>query len=291
MLSSSNLVIRAFEPSDAGALAALQHADEADVRRCLGQPNLVPGRDCVMAERDGKPVGYGYLVVERALSRGVLLAGAADDAAEVLDALLASAMERARGFDLGVLQVDVPESESVARARLASAGFAVVRSHRHLKRTATEPTGAALPAGAVVRLAGREDMQTLTDLQNAAFTGSWGYSPNTVEEITYRVFQLPTNAPDPVVLIEVGSDVLGYCWAHQERLGDPGIIDMVGVPPHRQGEGLGRAVTAAGIDELVRIGAVPIEITVDSENGPAGHVYEGLGFVESWRSVWYELAL
>jgi mycothiol synthase len=244
-----------------------------------------------MAEVDGKPVGYGYLVVEPVLSRGVLLAGAVDDASDVLDALLVSAMARARGLKLAVLQVDVPEAESAARARLASAGFSVVRSHRHLKRVDAGPTGVALPAGAVVRLAGHEDMQTLTDLQNAAFTGSWGYSPNTVEEIDYRVFQLPTNAPDPMVLIEVGGETLGYCWAHQERPGDPGIIDMVGVPPDRQGEGLGKAVTAAGIDELVRMGATPIEITVDSDNGPAGHVYESLGFVEIWRSVWYELAL
>jgi mycothiol synthase len=290
-LSPSHIVIRAFEPADVGALAALQHAEEADVRRWLGQPNLVPGRDCVLALVDGKPVGYGYLVAEPVLSRGVLLAGAVDDASDVLNALLASATERARGLDLGVLQVDLPETESASRARLAAAGFTVVRSHRHLRRTTVAPTGAALPAGAVVRLAGRADMQTLTDVQNAAFTGSWGYSPNTVEEIEYRVFELPTNAPDPVVLIEVGNDVLGYCWAHQERPGDPGIIDMVGVPPNRQGEGLGKAVTAAGIDELVRMGAVPIEITVDSENGPAGHVYESLGFVETWRSVWYELAL
>ena len=85
--------------------------------------------------------------------------------------------------------------------------------------------------------------------------------------------------------------LVGYCWNHQERPGDPGIIDMVGVQPSRQGEGFGKAVTVAGIDQLVSMGATPIEITVDSQNGAAGHVYGSLGFVEIWRSVWYELAL
>lgn len=287
----SHLDLRAFTPADVGALAALQRAEEADVRRWLGQPNLVPERDCVLAEVGGQAVGYGYLVVEPALARGVLLAGAVDDASEVLNALLGSATERARALGLGVLQVDVPETESDARSRFAAAGFSVVRWHRHLKRVEAQRTGTTLPAGAAVRLATREDMRALTELQNAAFTGSWGYSPNTVEEIDYRVFALPANPPDPVVLLEVGGQLVGYCWNHQERPGAPGIIDMVGVPPSRQGEGFGKAVTAAGIDQLVGMGATPIEMTVDSQNGSAGHVYESLGFVEVWRSVWYELAL
>ena len=45
---------------------------------------------------------------------------------------------------------------------------------------------APLPAGAAIRAAERDDTAALTDLQNAAFAGSWGYAPNTTDEIAYR---------------------------------------------------------------------------------------------------------
>jgi mycothiol synthase len=66
---------------------------------------------------------------------------------------------------------------------------------------------------------------------------------------------------------------------------------MVGIRPDLQGRGLGRVVTAAGLDHLVDVGATPIDITVDSANTPAVKLYESLGFTPEWRSFWYELSL
>jgi mycothiol synthase len=65
----------------------------------------------------------------------------------------------------------------------------------------------------------------------------------------------------------------------------------VGVLPDQQGKGLGKLATAAGIDHLISMGATPVEITVDSDNAPAIHVYESVGFRLDHRSVWYERAL
>lgn len=288
-MTSSGITIRSFTWSDVALLATLQNADESDVGRWLRQSNLTPEQECVFAEVGGKATGFGYLIVEQELSRGVLIAEAEDPA--VLSALVADATTKAKGFGLSVLQLDVPEGDQQRRDICEAAGMSVIRTHLHLLRPGDQPTGITLPPGTTTRLATREDVATVTDIQNAAFTGSWGYSPNSEEEIAYRIFELPSSAPDPVVIVTMDGHELGYCWAHQERADSPGMIDMVGVLPDQQGKGLGKLVTAVGIDHLISIGATPVEITVDSENEPAIHVYESVGFRLDHRSVWYERRL
>ncbi len=288
-MTSSGITIRSFTWSDVALLATLQHADESDVGRWLRQSNLTPEQECVFAEVGGKATGFGYLIVEQGLSRGVLIAEAEDPA--VLSALVSDATTKAQTLGLSVLQLDVPEDDQQRRDVCEAAGMSVIRTHLHLLRPGDQPTGITLPTATTTRLATRADVATVTDIQNAAFTGSWGYSPNSEEEIAYRIFELPSIAPDPVVIVTMDGLDLGYCWAHQERVDSPSMVDMVGVLPHQQGKGLGKLVTAVGIDHLISIGATPVEITVDSENGPAIHVYESVGFQLHHRSVWYERAI
>ncbi len=288
-MTSPHITIRAFQWSDVALLATLQHAEESDVGRWLKQSNLAPEQECVFAEEGGKATGFGYLIVEQGLSRGVLIAEA--EGAAALGALLTNAASKAREFGLSVLQLDVPESDLQRREICGAAGMSVIRTHLHLLRPGDEPTGVALPLGTTIRLATRADVGTITVIQNTAFTESWGYAPNSEGEVSYRIFELPTNAPDPVLIVSIDGQDLGYCWAHQERADSPGIVGMVGVLPDQQGKGLGKLATAAGIDHLISIGAAPVEITVDAENAPAVHVYESVGFTLDWRSLWYEMAL
>ena len=256
------------------------------MRRWLRQPGMQPERDCFIAVEDGSPAGYAYLVVEQPISRGVLILEAARAGWQPL---LEGAVTDARSLGLAVVHVDVPESDDALRSFLGSAGLVHVRTHLHLRRDAAHAIGAPLPAGAAIRPAGRDDAAALTDLQNAAFGGSWGYAPNTTDEIAYRVFELPDDPPDRVLLLEEGGRLLAYCWTEHQHAGAPGVIGMVGTAPAEQSRGLGRAVTAAGVDHLAGVGATPIDITVDAENASAHRLYERLGFTVRWRSVWYEL--
>ena len=272
-----------------GPPASAAPADAVErMRRWLAQPGMQPERDCFIADEDGSPAGYAYLVVEQPISRGVLIFEAAQAGRRPL---LDAAVSDARSIGLAVVQVDVPETDDALRSFLASAGLAHVRTHLHLRRDGARTIDAPLPAGAAIRSAGRDDTAALTDLQNAAFRGSWGYAPNTTETIAYGVFELPDDPPDRVLLLEEGGRLLAYCWTHQGHAGAPGQIGMVGTAPAEQSRGLGRAVTAAGVDHLVGIGATPIDITVDAENPPALRLYEHLGFTVRWRSVWYELRI
>ncbi len=292
--------IRSYTPADLETLAALRlghapsPAEAAALGRWLAQPNIDPGRDCMLAfDDDGVPAGFACLIREPAIGRGVLemRGGNQHRGGGAGDALLRETSERARAAGLGVLQLDAPESHEAQRNALVERGWTHVRTHLHLRREGTERADAPAPDGMTLRLAGPADAPAVTDVQNAAFTGSWGYAPNTPEEIAYRIFELPDLRPDPVVLLEEDGVLVGYCWCHRESEDAPGIVGMVGVLPDRQGRGLGRAVTAAGMDALLELGSPGLEITVDSENPPAIRVYEGLGFVLDWRSFWYELRL
>ncbi len=258
------------------------------MRRWLHQPGMHPERDCFIAVDGSSPAGYAYLVVEQPISRGVLIFEASRAAWQPL---LDAAVADARSLGLAVVQTDVRESDEALRSFLASAGLIHVRTHLHLRRDVKDAINAPVPAGTAIRPAERDDAAALTDLQNAAFGGSWGYAPNTTDEISYRVFELPDDPPDRVLLLEEDGRLLAYCWTHREHAGAPGEIGMLGTAPAEQSRGLGRAVTAAGVDHLVGVGATPIDITVDAENPAALRLYERLGFTVRWRSVWYELRI
>ena len=291
-------MLRSYTEADLATLALLRGgrapsaAAVERIGREMGQPNRVPERDCILAFDSGGPVGYAYLTMEPSIGRGVLECAVLPEhrGAGVGGALVDEAAARARAAGLAVIDVDVPEAEGERRRAFGARGWSHVRTHLHLERAAAERAAVPVPPGMAVRPAVRADARAVTDVQNAAFAGSWGYAPNVVEEIEYRAFDLP-DAPDPVVLLEEAGRVVGYCWGHVATGGGAGVVGMVGVLPARQGEGLGRVVTGAGIDRLLDLGASPLEITVDSENPPAVRVYERLGFAVRWRSFWYELTL
>jgi mycothiol synthase len=299
-MTTDNISIRPFSWTDLGELALLQAGaapggtvSTEGLERWLRQPGLQPERDCLIAESGGVPRGYGYVIVEAPIKRAVVLIEAPkhDDRRAVERTIIDAAIAHATALGLDVLHTDVPEDDADRQRALQAAGMRQLRTHLHLRRETPAKLAVAAGDGRTIRLAERGDVPALAALQNAAFTGSWGYCPNTADEIDYRVFDLPNDAPDGVVLLHEGAELVGYCWTHREALGEPGIVGMVGVLPERQGQGLGRIATAAGIDHLIDIGAAPIEITVDGENTPAVRLYEHLGFEQRWRSVWFEKKL
>jgi ribosomal protein S18 acetylase RimI-like enzyme len=287
-----SLTLRSFHWDDLPTLLAIKGASSTDdaerLRRWLSQPGMQPERDCFIALENDRPVAYCYLINEERIQRGVLLLEGAHVAIE--HALVETAEHHARALGCTVMHVDVPESNSDRRQALAARGLHHVRTHWHMRRGDSALVPYAVPDGMRLRLAERSDALALTHLQNAAFTGTWGYSPNSDAEVEYRIFDLPLPDPDPVLLLEQEGGVLAYCWDHREGDG-PGVVGMVGVHPSQQGRGLGRIVTAAGINYWVERGVLPVDITVDSENTPAVRLYESLGFELQWRSLWYERVL
>ncbi len=294
------LSLRSYTPDDLPTLAALRKGrppspyDIAALRRELAQPNLIPERDCILAFDNDAPVGCAYLTREPAIARGVLeitLSAGNHPESPAGDALLAETISRARRDNLALLHIDVPEADESQRRALSNRGWRRVREHLRLTRDLPQRVHDPLPPRASLRPAARRDAPTIARVQNAAFTGSWGYAPNTPQEIEYRIFDLPALPPDPVILLEENNHLIAYCWCHRQEATARGLVGMVGVLPSRQGQGLGRAVVAAGVNALLDLEASPIDITVDSQNPPAIRVYESVGFLLASRSLWFELTL
>ena len=293
------VTIRPFTWDDLDARVALLRelgvtdAAADALRREYLQPDTHPERDSFCAVDGERHVGYLTLVVEAPIARGVLVGGVAPDRrrARIGTRLVEAAASHAGALGLGVLHVDVPEGASDVVALFRMLGYEHMRTHVHMAVDAPQRSDIVLPEGAVVRLLRRNEIAELTALQNAVFNGSWGYSPNTPEQLDYRIYTLIAERPDDVVVLEMEGRIAAYCWCRRRGEGEPGLVGMVGVLPQMQGRGLGKAVTGAGLDLLVDAGARPIEITVDAQNEPGVRLYRSLGFRETWRSVWYERLL
>ena len=97
-----------------------------------------------------------------------------------------------------------------------------------------------------------------------------------------------------------GDQLMAFCWtkihgghsySHDENSThdhDPiGEIYAMGVDPDFQGQGLGRAITVAGLAHLRRQGLMSAMLYVDAENTAGIQLYKGLGFTEWGRDVLY----
>mgnify|MGYP001237089653 CR=1 FL=1 len=258
----------------------------------LNQPDLFPESDIFIAWEGSEMLGYALLNREPALSRAVFRIETPRQVRNrgISNKLLDATIAHTKHLGLSVQQIDIPANNNSDRELVESHGFRHIRTHWHLQRTATERATTNIPTIYMMRLMNPHEVQELTNLQNEVFTGSWGFAPNTSEQIQYSIFQLD---PDPhqVVIIEHEGNWIGYCWTHHERGSRDGMINMVGVHPAHQGKGLGKAVTALGVNLLLHKGCELIDITVDSLNEPGIRAYKSVGFELKWESHWYELTV
>ncbi|HYS71108.1 MAG TPA: GNAT family N-acetyltransferase [Thermoplasmata archaeon] len=95
-----------------------------------------------------------------------------------------------------------------------------------------------------------EDYSALVAIDNASFPDY----PGTVEELRYEDEHFDTTkyVRRRLVAVEPSGDVIGYAnYAHMPWAFDPRRYDMwIGVDPRRQGQGIGRALYEAVLDEM-----------------------------------------
>lgn len=90
---------------------------------------------------------------------------------------------------------------------------------------------------------------------------------------------------------ETAGDPAAFQWTKIEP-GRPdgerdGEIYVLGVDPDHQGKGLGRLMTAVGLDHLARAGATRAVLYVEGDNAPALATYERAGFGRAAVHVQY----
>lgn len=261
----------------------------------LSQPSCRPEENCYLAISQGAPVGFVLIAPERPISRAVGSGGVLDShrGQGIGRKLLRTAIEHAGSLEATVLHIAAPSEGPHARLLLESEGFLPIKSYWQLRRRGGEASGGELPEGFSLRSfeLGRDE-EGLTRLQNAAFSRSWGFCPNTVEEIWARV-RLKRCDPEGIILVTNGNLLAGYNWTLRasSEAGSVGWIAMTGVHPDYRSRGLGRAVVGAGIEYLRAKKVDAIELEVDADNRPATELYLKLGFSRVGQTVWYEKSL
>lgn len=245
--------------------------------------------------------GYSLAEPELNINRVVIGCAVSRGHEDLHPALLADAVERARcqAEDTDVeVHIAIRDHEpSYVTDNVARAGFKLVRAIVKMRcpiervtLSQDEATQTETTTIRRLRLESDTEVRALTHLHNGCFTGSWGFSPNTVSEIEERVKNDHEQTRIPPILVVWAEDwtsPIAYVWTTLHE--SVGRIEMIGVSPGNRGLGLGRAMFRAGVRHLVNHGATAIDLEVDSQNEAAVSLYRSAGLAVYSRTNFYAL--
>jgi len=307
MMSQQIYKVRNYLPSDFDGYVKLhteaertdrseRHTSRQDLWENLQRPLYHPGKDLFIAEASGKIVGFLSITPEFITRRVLLdcLVHPAHRQKGLAKRLLDRATQRARELPIEIMHVSVPEKNSVAREALSRMGFRRVRQFFEMVLSLS---ASKLPDMSrnefTLRHLRRGEEANLAEVQNRCFRDTWGFNPNTTEEIIYSL-GLSDAATEDVVIVYDSNRAVGYCWTKingetgVERDERKGRILMLGVDPDYRGQGIGKLALQAGLSYLQGKQVKTVELTVDSENYAAYSLYKSSGFQVMTRSLYYE---
>ncbi len=225
--------------------------------------------------------------------------------AETEAALLGSALTRARtllaerGREKGILQARCGAGDAASRDAFAVAGLAYARDLVTMLRPSLDDVAAPrFPEGVVVRRYRSGDEDAWVEAFNAAFAGHWGgfmgmSAARWAHERTEAAFD-----PEISLIAWDGDRIAGFCHCcinrelNELRGRRVGMIRYVGVAPAWRRQGLGAALTLAGLHALRDAGMASVALGVDAENVTgARRLYERYGFEVVGEQVMYRAAV
>jgi len=192
------------------------------------------------------------------------------------------------------LRVWAHGDEAAAGLLSGRLGFRRVRDLWQMRRALDAPlTPPTYPPDVIVRTfeVGRDEAAWV-ELNAAAFADHPEQGRLTEDDLVQRLGQ---SWFDPLgfFLAERDGALLGYHWTKVHLLGEHaahamGEVYAVGVAPHAQGLGLGKALTSTGLLHLRARGLTEVLLYVEAANAAAIAVYEKLGFTRYAVDVMYE---
>ncbi|MFC1864600.1 GNAT family N-acetyltransferase [Chloroflexota bacterium] len=302
-MSNSPYTIRNYRPADFNKYVLLNiEAEKLEptgrsvspqvIAEQLGRSNYSSGLDLFVVELAGSFVGYMDMRPELAIGRVILDCWVHPEHRRrgLATKLLTYATHRARELGVKAAHVNILQDNVAAQIVLSRLGFDFVRRFLELRLDMAQTNWQDIDQAALsCRHLKRGEEDKLTQIQNCSFAGTWGYNPNTVETVVYRL-NLSHCSPEDVLLTCDGDKVTGYCWT--EIIGErKGRIFMLGADPDYRGRGVGKIALLAGLAHLKGKGLRVAELTVDSENKVACALYRSVGFEVRASSMWYEKLL
>ncbi|MGH3247438.1 MAG: mycothiol synthase [Trebonia sp.] len=243
-------------------------------------------RDLTLASFDGVLAGYAHLDAPDEEAQG------GDSSGE----LVVRPGYRRRGYGLALSSAllaggtgvrlwahgEVPGAVALAKA----ANFTRFRAlwQMRMPLAAVPADAPVVPPGVTIRtFRPGADEEAWLAVNRRAFAhhpeqGAW-----TLSDLRLRADE-PWFDPAGFFLAERDGQLAGFHWTkvHSDggESGAPiGEVYVVGIDPGRQGGGLGRALTLAGLAHLRRLGLTDVMLYVDEDNTAAVRMYTALGFV------------
>ena len=265
----------------------------------LGHPSYHPEKDLFLAEEAQCLIGYVSAFMEPGIGR-VLLDGLVHPSCRrkgIATDLLGHTFDYAKGAGVKAAQVCIPENNPAAKNLLLGVGFNYFRQFIGYKLDLTSIQLQDLKPGKYnYRNLQPGEEEVLTSIQNRSFADTWGFNPNTREEIAYRI-NLSSCTPENIILVYLRDKPVAYCWTrihaldHSVREELKGEIHMLGVDPDFRRQSIGRNALTAGLSYLKHKGVEIVELMADGEVQAAIALYESAGFKKYLRTEWYEKKL
>lgn len=265
----------------------------------LGRPNYSPEKDIYLAEWNHRISGIADVTPELRIARVILdwFVHPAFPRKKVGRELMKYACKRGRQIGAKKAHVCVPEEDKFARDFFIELGFEETRCFVDLETLSTDSFAPeSLIASVEVEHFRPGDEAMLATTQNRIFLRSWGFCPNSPDEIRYYL-RLTGSKWQDILLIRHDAKITAYFWPHLiikqggTTTKKKWCIHMFGVDPEFQGRGWGKKILAAGLKHVKNRGATSVELTVDSENSPALTLCRAFGFKLKARKFWYEKPL
>lgn len=309
-MSTNFFSIRNYRPSDFENYARLhREAGEYDqsghvvskqrLTEDLGHPSFHPENDLFVAEQNGRLIGSVSAFLEPGIERALLdtLVYPLVRRKGIATELMRHGIQHAKAEGIKRIQICIPENNIACKKMANRLGLRFVRYFIGYKLDLTTHQLPDVTAKEyIIRSLRPGEEEALTTLQNRSFRGVWGFNPNTLEEIYYRV-NLPSCSPEDVIMIYLEDKPVAYCWtridheANTKRRRNAGEIHMLGVDPDYRKKLLGRNVLLAGLSHLKSKGIDIVDLTSDGDEPAAPALYESVGFERYLRTEWYEKKL
>lgn len=259
-------------------------------------PNFDPREDVVIAEVDGRAVGYSQ--VRWFYEADGIFATPHRERVRpdfrglgLTRALLSVNTERAK--ELATLHAKGPwrmgtitsDTEVHRKGVLEASGYHTERWYLELLRDLREPIEEfPLPEGIAVRPAGPEDRRRVFEAMWESFRGSWAFRE--MDEKDWTGFRgSPEFQPERWVVGWDGDVVAGvvFCWIDELENEQHGRLwgynDAVGVTEGYRQRGLAKALISLSLVLLRELGMEQANLGVDTKNpADAMGLYEGLGY-------------
>ena len=262
----------------------------------LDRPNHIPDKNLFIAESMGKIAGHIDVFPELEIGRVVVqcLVHPEHRRKGIAEKLVERAVERAVELKAKVAHANISQDDKAGKKLFSKMRFRFVRRYLELRLDLSKVRLSKIkrndfPCRSMIP--GEEEK--LTRLQNRSFIDTWGFNPNTKEDIIYRI-HLPAASFKDVTLCLDGVEPIGYCWSKIYDEKDKGLdgtrgrINMLGVDPDYRGKGVGKKVLLNGLVQLKSRGVRIVVLTVDNENKVARALYQSVGFKFRASSLWYQ---